>query len=140
MDILWNGEQLLVAGPDTSPVRLTLQAGTQIVGLRFAPGAGGALLGVPASALCDARVPLAELWGDAAHALEAELHQTRDVDATRRALEQALLARRAQAATHDALLPALLQWLQPSAAKPDSVAELAARAGVAFALRAQTHT
>ena len=36
-----------------------------IVGLRLRPGAGGAALGVPADALRDVRVALADLWGRA---------------------------------------------------------------------------
>src|SRR5438128_11916014 len=40
-----------------------------MVGIRFAPGAAGAVLGVPLDALRDLRVPLAELWGPVADEL-----------------------------------------------------------------------
>jgi AraC-like DNA-binding protein len=131
IDVLWNGTQLTVAGPDTAPVTLALPARTQIVGVRFLPGAGGAVLAAPASALCDARLPLAELWGDAARALEDALHAAPDADASARVLERALIERRAQAAAIDPLARALVAWLQPTAAgAPPGVAALAQRAGV----------
>lgn len=61
MDLLWSGTELLVAGPDTRPHPARREPGGMAVGLRFAPGALPGLLGVPASALRDQRVPLAEL-------------------------------------------------------------------------------
>ncbi|KOG42146.1 helix-turn-helix transcriptional regulator [Streptomyces decoyicus] len=73
-DLIWSGGRLLVAGPDTGP-HLPGEAvpgalprgpeggrGTPIVGLRFAPGQGPAVFGVPAHELRDQRVPLADLW------------------------------------------------------------------------------
>lgn len=61
LDLLWNGTDLLVAGPDTTAF---VAAGppTSYTGLRFAPGTGAAILGVPAAELRDRRVPLTELW------------------------------------------------------------------------------
>lgn len=61
MDLLWDGATLLVAGPDTAPHPARQDPGAVAAGLRFAPGALPGLLGVPASALRDRRVPLAEL-------------------------------------------------------------------------------
>lgn len=63
MDLIWSEGRLLVAGPDTGP-HLPPQAprGTRYVGLRFAPGQGPAVFGVPAHELRDLRVPLADLW------------------------------------------------------------------------------
>jgi len=61
MDIIWMDDSLIVAGPDT-----TAYVGSEPVvhatGIRFAPGDGPAVLGVPASALRNQRVPLADLW------------------------------------------------------------------------------
>lgn len=68
MDLLWSEEGgLLVAGPDVRahhPAEAAVAAGTAVrwAGLRFAPGAAPALLGVPARELLGRRVPLAELW------------------------------------------------------------------------------
>jgi AraC-like DNA-binding protein len=61
MDLLWNGAALLVAGPDTAPHPYRPPSGLPAAGLRFAPGRLPALLGVPAAALRDQRVPLDEL-------------------------------------------------------------------------------
>lgn len=62
MDLLWVGGRLLVAGPDTGPHPAGEVPGRAFAGLRLAPGAAPALLGVPASQLRDRRVELADLW------------------------------------------------------------------------------
>ncbi|GAA2659501.1 helix-turn-helix domain-containing protein [Streptomyces lunalinharesii] len=64
-DLLWSAGRLLVAGPDTGPQAQdgAVPAGTRWVGLRFAPGQGPAVFGVPAHELRDRRVPLEDLWG-----------------------------------------------------------------------------
>ncbi|EFL23329.1 AraC family transcriptional regulator [Streptomyces himastatinicus ATCC 53653] len=64
-DLIWLDGRLLVAGPDTRAHLTGGPAGTRAVGLRFAPGAGPAVLGVPACELRDQRVPLAALWPEA---------------------------------------------------------------------------
>ena len=135
MDVLWDGEALAIVGPDTAPRHVALPEHGQIVAVRFAPGTGGAVLGVPASALCDAHVPLVELWGDAARALEESLHAARDVHAMWSALEHAIAARQVQARDMDPLMLALVQALQPTAsgavvATAPSVGQLARDAGV----------
>lgn len=61
MDLVWTGTQLVVAGPDTAPHPLRRQPGVDATGLRFTPGQLPAFLEVPAAALRDRRVPLAEL-------------------------------------------------------------------------------
>jgi len=117
IDIVWRDSRLSVAGPDTRPVHVELSPGTQIVGLRFAPGSAATVLGVPASALCDSRVALTELWGDAARALQDALHAAPDAAAAARCLERAVLARRMRADEPDPLVPALLGRLRPTAAR-----------------------
>lgn len=64
MDLIWSQEVggLLVAGPDTRAYVSTGSSGAAWAGLRFAPGTGPSVLGVPAAELRDLRVPLAELW------------------------------------------------------------------------------
>jgi AraC-like DNA-binding protein len=63
MDLIWDGSCLFVAGPDTGPKPLdSWQPGTRFAGLRFEPGTGPAVLGIPADALRDERVALRELW------------------------------------------------------------------------------
>jgi AraC-like DNA-binding protein len=72
LDLIWNGTVLFVAGPDTGPHRAGAAAGTAFAALRFAPGVGPAVLGVPADALRDQRVALEDLWSreDVDRALE----------------------------------------------------------------------
>ncbi|MYT31544.1 MULTISPECIES: AraC family transcriptional regulator [unclassified Streptomyces] len=64
-DLIWGAGRLLVAGPDTGPQAPggAVPGGTRWVGLRFAPGQGPAVFGVPAHELRDRRVPLEDLWG-----------------------------------------------------------------------------
>jgi AraC-like DNA-binding protein len=61
MDLVWTGQELLVAGPDTGPQPARRQPGVLSAGLRFAPGRLPALLGIPAAEVRDQRVPLADL-------------------------------------------------------------------------------
>ncbi|MGH2960587.1 MAG: DUF6597 domain-containing transcriptional factor, partial [Solirubrobacterales bacterium] len=70
MDIVWReGIGLIAAGPDTGPVRPSRPLGSTVVGIRFRPGGGPAMLSVPAKELRDLRVPLADLWGPDAERL-----------------------------------------------------------------------
>lgn len=131
MDILWDGEELSIAGPDTAPVHVSMPANRQIVAVRFAPGTGSAILGVPASALCDAHVPLVEVWGDAARQLEETMHEADSVHVMWTALEDAVAERHVPARALDPLMLALVQTLQPTAASTlPSVSQLARSAGV----------
>ncbi|MFD8548751.1 helix-turn-helix domain-containing protein [Streptomyces sp. NPDC059649] len=62
-DLIWSEGRLLVAGPDTGPYHpVGVPPGTGYTGLRFAPGLGPAVFGVPAHELRDRRLPLADLW------------------------------------------------------------------------------
>lgn len=60
MDMIWTGEKILVAGPDTGP-HPVLATGALFTGLRFTPGLLPCVLGVPAIELRDQRVDLADL-------------------------------------------------------------------------------
>src|SRR5579864_2026084 len=71
IDIIWTGEALRIAGPDTRPIIEDVPIGAHVVGIRFWPGAARPWLGVSASALENLRLPLEELWGtEAAHLTE----------------------------------------------------------------------
>jgi AraC-like DNA-binding protein len=73
-DLIWTqGQGASVAGPDTGPVPTTMAAGTLILGARFRPSAGGAVLGIPLSELRDQRVDLADLRSAEARRLSATL-------------------------------------------------------------------
>ncbi|OIV35741.1 AraC family transcriptional regulator [Mangrovactinospora gilvigrisea] len=65
MDVLFYREpspRLVIAGPDTTAHIPEVVPGTRTTGLRFAPGAAPAVLGIPADELTDRRVPLEEVW------------------------------------------------------------------------------
>lgn len=61
MDLIVLDGRLVVAGPDTAAHLAAGAPGAVSTGLRFRPGALPALLGVPADAVRDRRVPLTEL-------------------------------------------------------------------------------
>src|SRR5580704_5766933 len=65
MDIIWDGERLFVAGPDTRPNPTSVR-GPFAVGVRLLPGSGPRLLDLAANEVRDQRVALACLWTDAA--------------------------------------------------------------------------
>jgi AraC-like DNA-binding protein len=63
VDVVVRDGQASVAGPDTGPVSVRLEPDEVVTGVRFAPGAAGVALGVPADELRDRRVALEDLWG-----------------------------------------------------------------------------
>jgi AraC-like DNA-binding protein len=94
MDLMWYGERLMVAGPDaTAHLSPEPAPGMSYVGLRFPPGAGPGLFGVPAHELRDRRVPLEDLWPAAeVRRLAERVHHAADPGA---ALEEIATARSA---------------------------------------------
>jgi AraC-like DNA-binding protein len=97
MDLVWTGTQLLVAGPDTRPHPARREPGRTSAGLRFAPGRLPARLAVPATALRDQRVPLAELHPALARRATARLEEGTDPVAVLARLATALPGRPAEA-------------------------------------------
>jgi AraC-like DNA-binding protein len=135
VDVIWlAGRELIVAGPATGPLLSRLPAGSTTVGVRFAPGAGAGLLGLPLDELRDRNVPLAELWGrDAAGRLEDALAEaatgTGDTPGSQLSiLERALLARRSDAAPVDRLVLAAVA--AATVATPARTRDLGAALGV----------
>jgi AraC-like DNA-binding protein len=63
IDVLWNGSELTIAGPDSVAHRVSSPCGTPYVALRFAPGVAPAVLGVAADGLRDQRPGLADVIG-----------------------------------------------------------------------------
>jgi AraC-like DNA-binding protein len=99
-DLIWqSGRGAFVAGPDTGPYPSSSAPGTVFVGARFAPGAGGAALGIPLSELRDLRVGLEELDRSLADRLPGDLNPR---EALRRITAIALAAPRADAAVAEA--------------------------------------
>ena len=66
VDLLWRGERLLIAGPDSRARLVALAAGERIVGVRLRPGVAGAVLGLPAGELRDGSPDAGEVIGRAA--------------------------------------------------------------------------
>ncbi|WP_243713123.1 helix-turn-helix domain-containing protein [Actinomadura sp. 6K520] len=69
VDVMWSESGILVAGPDTGPIPATVRPGESTVAVRFGPGTAPPVLGVPADAIRDGRVPLRDLWGGEADRL-----------------------------------------------------------------------
>ncbi len=95
IDLIWSShdEAVHVAGPDTEPFAAQLRPAEEFAAVRFRPGAAAPVLGIPSSAIRDARVPLAELWGrDAARiadsvALAADRSRTLEALVAQRVLD-----------------------------------------------------
>jgi AraC-like DNA-binding protein len=66
LDLIWDGRELVVAGPDSAARWHDSPAGTTYTGLRFHRGLGPALLRLPASEVLDLSPGLAQVWPDAA--------------------------------------------------------------------------
>lgn len=131
IDLIWSrvSGRIQVAGPDTGPMLAALAPGDRYAGVRFRPGTAPATLGVPADALRDARVDLAELWGAAAVRMADSVAVAADPEA---ALLHAVLARVHTAAPVDPIAPAVLATVSglaasefADAAAPVSVAAMA---------------
>jgi AraC-like DNA-binding protein len=115
VDIVWDGRELFVAGPDTGPVPLLPAPGGWYVGARFRPGFAPTLLGVPAATIVDRRVELADVWADRVDRLVDELAGAATPEDARAVLERALAGRLAEAASPDRLVVAAVDELrQPS--------------------------
>ena len=79
VDLIWSGEGLSIAGPETKPRVAALARGSRLVGARLRPGAAGAALGLPASEVRDLSVDAAEVLGrDVAAALLEEFQAGSD--------------------------------------------------------------
>ncbi|AVR94933.1 AraC family transcriptional regulator [Pseudoduganella armeniaca] len=102
VDILWQdtGAGAFAVGMMSAPIWVPATGPVRIVAVRFRPGAASLFLGAPLRVLTDTRAELADLWGRAdAMRLQDALWQPALTTAARlRLVEQALLARRVEAA------------------------------------------
>ena len=62
-DVVLAEGRLAVVGPATRPLEPGPAVGAEVLGVRFRVGAAGAALGMPAEALRDLTIPVAEVWG-----------------------------------------------------------------------------
>jgi hypothetical protein len=107
VDIVWTDGGLVLAGPDTRVVPLEWRPGARFAGIRFRPGLAPAVLGVPASAVLDTRVELADVIGDRARVLDDQVRRVGSLQAAAGVLAAAARC-----------------WL-PAAAPPDRLVEVA---------------
>lgn len=89
VDVFLGSGELWVAGPDTAAWTAHVVQDGPLVAVRMRPGTAEAVLGVPADALLDVRVPLVKLWGPAAERLADRLGGAARPE---RALEATLVA------------------------------------------------
>jgi AraC-like DNA-binding protein len=111
MDLLWSDwtGRIEVAGPDTGPYHGAVPAGGRVAAVRFRPGMATPAVGVPADALRNSRVELAEFWGAEAAALAEQLAAAPD---PARALAGHIAARiRAGGTPADPAAPAIVAAL-----------------------------
>jgi AraC-like DNA-binding protein len=127
-DIIWRRDGRSVttfaAGPDTQAQLAPLTNGSRMVGIRFAPGAADAVLGVPLDVLRDLRVPLDELWGPVALEVGERLAMSNQPDRT-----LATVVRDRINAPPDPTASAIARRIQ-FAAGPGVVSSVAAEIGV----------
>ena len=123
MDLIWNGTDVLIAGPDTHAQVFASATTTTMSGLRFAPGFGPRVIGLPAHALTDLRVPLDAAWSpDATRRITDDLATS---DSPGRVLEDAAL-RIAGSSDRESLL---VENVVARARRGDSVATIATAVG-----------
>ncbi|MGH9106310.1 MAG: helix-turn-helix domain-containing protein [Acidimicrobiales bacterium] len=91
MDLIWDGSQLFVAGPDTRARWHVLGPTASYMGLRFSRGLGPGLLGFPADQVRDQSPDLSDLWPSA----EARVLSERVATAPEEVLERWLVDRAA---------------------------------------------
>jgi AraC-like DNA-binding protein len=125
IDIVWTrglGTQLV--GANTTAFLVPATPGAQIVGARMRPGSAPALLGIQAELVRDARVPIAEILGDAGTRLASELESSGE---PAQVLGDWLSRRAAQAQRPDVLVATAVRRLDHRA---DDVTGLADELGV----------
>jgi AraC-like DNA-binding protein len=71
-DLIWSevSRELLIAGPDTRPHPTTTLPG-RLLGVRFLPGVGPSVFGIPGHAIRDQRIAGSQLWHDAGQIAES---------------------------------------------------------------------
>jgi AraC-like DNA-binding protein len=125
VDLVWTSDAgPFVAGPDTGAALRQLGAGFEATGLRLRTGFAAAALGVPATELRDARVPLADVWGRRGAELEERLGEATGHDERRQLLEAAVAARLGDVDAPDPVVLAAIAALGRPGAR---VSEVAAR-------------
>jgi AraC-like DNA-binding protein len=129
MDLIWRpGHGAVVAGPDTGPAPDTRRPGATVVGVRFHPGTGAALVGLPADELRDLRVPLTEVWGDRGRRIDERLDAAGSSRERLELIERELRRRAGAAGRADRLVAGAVMLLRRP--EPPPVARLATELGI----------
>jgi AraC-like DNA-binding protein len=102
----------LVRGPSTAPVTEPLPPGTTVVGVRLHPGAGAAVLGVPADVLRDTVVDVEALWDEAGRMLADTVNHPADAEEALAVLQNRLLVRTRAAEPSDPLVGAAVRQIR----------------------------
>jgi AraC-like DNA-binding protein len=122
VDLLWRDGELVVAGVDRAAWWSPVRAGSTIAGIRLRPGVAGAVFGMPASELLDARLPLENLLGSRASEYSERLGAARDRDAQYLLLEGLVASAIARSAP-DPLVLAATRRLGFPGSRVDDLAE-----------------
>jgi AraC-like DNA-binding protein len=119
VDLIWSGERLIVAGPDTRARVIALTSKRRLVGIRLRPGAAGAALGLPTTELRDVSADAVDVLGpDRAARLLGSLQTGGDPHAVLlRAVDDGM------ACTPDPLVRAAISVLDRPDARVASVAD-----------------
>ena len=121
VDLICFGEEgLMVAGADTGP-RVVEPVGASVAGIRLRPGTAGAVLGLPASEVCDQHVDASSLWGEESARL-CELMASAEPSRQLGMLTEAVLRR--GAAPDPLVVAAARRFSLPSARVADVAADL----------------
>lgn len=123
-DLIWWSDHLLLVGPDTAAHRVDTPAGTSFHALRFGPGLGPSVFGVPAHHLRDQQVPLEQVLS-AAEVRQWEERLATDAEPTR-VLEDFAQEGLRRHGSPSPVLTAVADWLGAGG----SVADVAHRAGL----------
>jgi len=102
----------IVAGPYSRPFFIETSQLGQTMGLTFRPGTAAAFLGLPAGALRNADLGLAELWRSGAEELRERLSQSKGPDERLSTLEQVLIGRLNRARQPDRVVAPALRYLE----------------------------
>lgn len=124
LDLIHAGDRLLVAGPDTGVHLTDVVAGVRVTGLRFAPGLGPLVFGVPAHELTDLRVPLEQVLTD--HAVRELVRRCgEEPDSCTESLEAFVSARLSAAPDDDDVVSGILSRLGAGRSVRDTAAAVA---------------
>jgi AraC-like DNA-binding protein len=101
----------IVVGPATRAVHALLPPHCVSIGIRFRPGMAPSLLGVPASELLDATLPLRAVWGRLAAQLSENVAELSTVTAKVVTLEAGVIGRLVDAPDADRIVAGAATWL-----------------------------